>query len=559
MRKSVPSGLWAAMMVLTIAPPLLAAGVADAPSRGHFIRMDAKAVARTSGLGLNPKLAIDYGLFKLVELDDADLARLKASGAEYVDPSDDYSLVLGEVRFDPLRELPSVPAGWEASTARAVGKDLRLIQFVGPTKQEWLDRLKDDGLEIIQYIHPCTFVVFGESATASNQRAVAETRWTGDFLPAYKVLPRWRALAAQAIATKVIVYRGADANHVFETVTSLGGKLDSRSNTDPAFDVATFQLPGDKLIDVAALPGVYSIQPIPTDGGLRGEMSDQINVNNVDGSGHAFPGYLAWLSSVGLSGAGVRIANVDGGVQETHPNLVNRFVTCTGVTCSSSSSTHGTHTAGIMAADGTSGVLDSYGFQRGLGVAPGANLIEQLYNPWFTQPNGMLMLMTDSYNNGASISGNSWGPAGSPQGYDDDTRQVDVGVRDASPAASGNQPLTYVLSIMNGYGAVSSQGTPDEAKNIFAIGSTKMQTSGGTQMLEINDISTNSAHGPALDGRKLPHMVAPGCYVDSTYPTNSYSRSAAPAWPRRKFPAAPPYSSSASAAYRDTRPIPAPL
>jgi hypothetical protein len=169
-----------------------------------------------------------------------------------------------------------------------------------------------------------------------------------------------------------------------------------------------------------------------------------------------------------------------------------------------------------MAADGSSGVTDPYGFLRGLGMAPGANLVEQVYSPWFQQPGGMLLLMTDSYNNGASLSGNSWGPSGFPLGYDDDTMQVDIGVRDADPNAPGNQPLSYVLSIMNGNGGYRTQGTPDEAKNIFTIGSTKMQTSGGPQILEINDLSSNTAHGPCLDGRLIPHMVAPGCYVDST-------------------------------------------
>jgi hypothetical protein len=171
-----------------------------------------------------------------------------------------------------------------------------------------------------------------------------------------------------------------------------------------------------------------------------------------------------------------------------------------------------------MAADGTSGTLDSYGFLRGLGIAPGADLVEQVYSPWFTQPGGMLLLMADSAANGAITSGNSWGPSGSPQGYDDDTMQVDIGSRDTDPDTPGDQPLLYVLSIMNGYGGTSSQGTPDEAKNIFTIGSTWMQNGDGSQMLNIDDLSSNSAHGPCLDGRKIPHMVGPGCDVDSSVP-----------------------------------------
>ncbi|MBW8808797.1 MAG: S8 family serine peptidase [Lysobacter sp.] len=35
------------------------------------------------------------------------------------------------------------------------------------------------------------------------------------------------------------------------------------------------------------------------------------------------------------------------------------------------------------------------------------------------------------------------------------------------------------------------------------------------QLAAINDLSSNTAHGPALDGRRIPAMVAPGCSIDS--------------------------------------------
>ena len=79
--------------------------------------------------------------------------------------------------------------------------------------------------------------------------------------------------------------------------------------------------------------------------------------------------------------------------------------------------------------------------------------------------------MAESFANGAVLSNNSWGPSGSPRGYDIDTKQTDIGARDVDPSAAGNQALTYVLSIMNGYGGTSSQGTPDEGKNLLTVGS----------------------------------------------------------------------------------------
>ncbi|MEZ6083694.1 MAG: hypothetical protein R3E58_07065 [Phycisphaerae bacterium] len=139
---------------------------------------------------------------------------------------------------------------------------------------------------------------------------------------------------------------------------------------------------GNKLEALAAIPGVYTIHTVPTDGGLRTEMASQVNVNNVNGSNQAFPGYQTWLNGVGVDGSGVIIANVDGGIYDTHPDLINRMLGCTGSTCGGSATdSHGTHTAAIMAGDGSSGTLDSFGFLRGMGVAPGANLVEQVYSP----------------------------------------------------------------------------------------------------------------------------------------------------------------------------------
>ncbi len=486
------------------------------------VRIQAKTLPDVAALRLNPEVNLDYGAFVWQELSSVEFSRLQDSGLPFDVEVRPFTLCLGEMTFDPLEDEPTFPDGWGASAVS--GPDLHLVQFRGPIRAEWKDHLEAGGLQIVQYIHPHTFIVWGE-AEARHRLADADMiRWTGEFAPAFRALPRVRNLREDHQKVRVLLYRGADTENAVRRIQALGGNLDGKSPIDNVLEQAIFTLAGSSIQAASKVPGVYSIKLVPTDGGLRGEMSDQVCANNVDGTSLAFPGYQAWLTNVGVDGAGVVIANVDGGVQNDHPDLVNRLITCSGTTCGgSTTNNHGTHTAGIMAADGSSGTLDSFGFLRGLGVAPGANLVEQVYSPFYSQEGGMLLLMTDSFNTGASLSGNSWGPSGSPHGYDDDTRQVDVGVRDADPIAPGNQPLSYVLSIMNGNGGTSSQGTPDEAKNIFTIGSTKMQNSSGSQILDIDDISSNSAHGPCLDGREIPHMVAPGCNVDSTVPTSSHA------------------------------------
>ncbi|MEO8010890.1 MAG: S8 family serine peptidase, partial [Dokdonella sp.] len=135
--------------------------------------------------------------------------------------------------------------------------------------------------------------------------------------------------------------------------------------------------------------------------------------------------------------------------------------------------------------------------------------------------NGMLTIYKESSLSNAVLTNNSWGPTGSPQGYDIPTQQIDMVIRDANPDIVGNQQVQNVWSIMNGGGdgngacSPSSLGSPDEAKNLFAVGSTGMQTGGGAQVAQIFSVSSNSAHGNACDGRRVPNIVAPGCSTDS--------------------------------------------
>lgn len=514
---TLPSAIRAALLAACFA-----GGIAQASPTQHWVRVetDSTTLRQLLGAGVPTK---DYDRFQWLAVDEAGLALLQAHPQLHTTVVEaPFELLLGGERFDPLAGLPDAGAWGSVSAASAAAPDFRLVQFDGPVRERELDLLRANGLAPVQYVHPFSYIVWGARADVAGLHARSPAvRWAGDFLPAWRVLPQWRALDASERLVHVLFYRhaaGAEA-----ALASVGQPQGSGTPIDRHLAVVNLRVAGDRFAELAAIPGVYSVQPVPTDGGLRGEMSNQVNAGNIDSGNIAFPGYLGWLQGVGLDGNGVVMANVDGGIYDTHPDLVNRMLPCTGSTCGgSSTSTHGTHTAAIMAADGSSGV-SSAGFLRGLGMAPAAHLIEQVYTPTFTEAGGMLRLMTQSQQNGAVLSGNSWGPGGSPIGYDGDTRQVDVGVRDADPDAAGDQPLLYVLSIMNGYGGPgSSLGTPDEGKNLFAIGSTKMQTESGSQYPDINNISSNSAHGPARDGRGVPQMVAPGCSVDSALTATGY-------------------------------------
>ncbi|MDZ3822957.1 MAG: S8 family serine peptidase [Pseudoxanthomonas sp.] len=444
-------------------------------------------------------------------------------------PQLDFTLDLGGLRFDPLVAAPA------ATRDAGQGPDLRLVQFNGPMQPGWLDALADDGAIPMQYVHPYAYIVWSDAQALQQAARRAEVRWSGRFIPEFKVNPLQRGHGAQALPTMALVSRHAGEASVAGALREAGATVHSVEPLNRHLAVVHLDAPGDRYLELAAIAGVYTLQAIPQDAGPRGEMSNQSVVGN-HGPGPSWtivPGYANWLASTGYDGTGVTVGIVDGGIRTSHQDLAPNIRPCVNggtspSSCSASNNSHGTHVAGAVGGTGASGLTDAAGFLRGQGVAPGAGLIQQRYGsflgagPGGMIPNGMLTIYRESALSGAVHTNNSWGPTGTPQGYDIPTQQIDFISRDAVPEQPGQQPVLAVWSIMNGNGdsggacAPSSLGGPDEAKNLFAVGSTKLQNTNGTQIPDIFDISANSAHGNACDGRRVPHIVAPGCRTDST-------------------------------------------
>ncbi|MGB0132471.1 S8 family serine peptidase, partial [Dokdonella sp.] len=471
---------------------------------------------------------IDYGSFQWLALDENAAQSLRNAGLKVTTFENPFVLDLGGQRFDPAN-LPQSTHSASATTA-----DWRLVQFRGPVKPEWLTRLRDSGVTPVQYIHPFAYVVWSDGNALGRAMAQEEVRWSGEFLPTYRVQPGQRNLDSVRRPTMALFGRHGDPLALTSAVNALGVTIQSRTRLDTHFDVVQLDAPGDRYLDLASIPGVFAVQDIPPETRPRGEMSNQAIVGNYGPApGYTIvPGYQTWLDTLGYDGSGVVVAVVDGGVRSTHTDLASRMVPCvasgdTPSSCSTSNDSHGTHVAGAIAGTGASGTLLS-GFLRGKGVAPGANIVQQRYNsfigggPGSMIADGMLKIYKESSLSGAVLTNNSWGPTGSPQGYDIPTQQIDMVIRDADPDEPGNQQVLNVWSIMNGGGdssgacAPSSLGSPDEAKNLFAVGSTSLQSSSGVQLSGIFDVSSNSAHGNACDGRRVPNIVAPGCNTDST-------------------------------------------
>ncbi len=415
---------------------------------------------------------------------------------------------------------------------------LYIVQFKGPIKNNWLSDVKAQDVQLIAPLAPFSWIVLSTPQERINLSQVAGVRHVSYFYSAFRVANHNRQLSSLVVPSMALVptIMLQPSQHA---LIDLGAVIQSTANINNHLSAINFYLSGSQYQNAAAIPGLLTIQKVSTDGGPRGEMSQQSVVGAYNAGLTVSPGYAGWLSAAGVDGTGVTVGVVDGGIHNNHPDLVGQFVPCSGsgASCGNTLDSHGTHVAGAIGGTGVNNALDSGGFNRGLGVAPGVRIVEQLYDPLTDpgQPDGMigagamLSIYKDSQISGALLTNNSWGPTGSPQGYDIPTMEIDMIARDANPDIPGNQPVMPVWSIMNGNGDrpfgtcdPSSLGSPDEAKNLFAVGSTKLQSVSGSQLKALFDISSNSGHGPACDGRLVPHIVAPGCWTDAPNSSNNY-------------------------------------
>lgn len=500
---------------------LLSAGTTKAES---FLRLPAKTdLAELDALGVHPTRVIDYGAFRWAVVPDADASRLAAAGrADLVVPD------AGEVRvpgytFDPLRDGEPVLEPGERATAADSGSSLQLVQLLGPPQGEWHAALTQAGARILQYYPHNAYLVWSDAAAAERVRGLPFVRWVGSFHPAYKFGSTLAGRSGRIANLVAFVHVDNHRTAVVEALAAIAGQVVrvARASADGAFQTVEMAADAAALPALARNPNVIWLgyrSPLPV---LEDEMSDQIVAGNHPG-GVPATGYAAHLASLGVDGTGVVWAISDTGVDWDHPDLashiVGGFTPATGAACTIAGQPgsdcptggHGTHVAGIVAGDATAGFADGSGFLYGLGMAPGASLFALNV---FSDDISLSEMTQVALAGGAIGSNNSWSTTGlAGVGYTADARLEDTLVRDGNLDTPGvAEPFLQVFSAGNSGSGASTITEPKEAKNILSVANSLNARAGS-----IDAIAAGSSRGPAIDGRTLPTLAAPGASIAST-------------------------------------------
>lgn len=436
--------------------------------------------------------------------------------------------------------------------------ETRIIQFAGPIKRQWIERLRATGAEIIAYIPNNAYIIRGASDAIKNTarldageaaNAARPIRWMGRFEAISKIDPAYsdEFLAAKPVAeldVEIELIDSPDMSESIERIIQLASKINSEPRRFLKFVVLSLTIPAERLMSIASLDEVLFIGPArrfaPED-----ERSAQIIAANLtpDKMQPSGPGYLSWLAALGLDtqpdfALDVTDTGLDRGFAtdfSVHPDFrdseghsrVAYIINYTTDGQIDDRRGHGSLVASVATGLGADDYKDASGYMLGLGVDPKARLgVSRIFDQNGNLPSRLSFtsVVSAAYAAGARISNNSWGNGSNA--YDATAQEYDARVRDAQPAVDGNQEMVIIFSAGNG-GAGGHISSPGTAKNVFTVAASENYRPEGTDSCNLDgqggigpdgansalDILRFSAGGPTIDGRAKPDIVAPGSHV----------------------------------------------
>ena len=536
------------------------------------------------------KVLATYPNSILAEIEENQIDSLKKLGIQ-LEVQEGARIKLRAVEFDPSKEIPSPPSALRLAPEeiKKEEKNYWIVQFIGPLKEEWREKVKALGARLHTYIPENSILVYMTPATKEKVEKLPFVNWVGLYEPAFKISPLLMGrkkslspheLATLSIATKdfvpkpegninIVLHDSGDLKRISKEIEKLGGTVVATGK-----DMLRTSLDLTKVDQVAKMVEVKWIEPylLPE---LWNDVASQImgvqplwNAHGLDGEGQ-----IVAVADTGLD-TGVNDATMhddfEGRIVNIHsrqiPAGLHPFLDNTSWDDGASDvdSGHGTHVAGSVLGSGA----NSGGAIRGMAFR--ARLVSQAIEQWadwkppfdVLHPDGYYLLgipddlndlFLQAYNEGARVHTNSWGDRLYGQ-YTASSQDIDEFIWNHKDMvilfAAGNAGQD---ADQNGVVDGDSLGSQACAKNCISVGASENNratggynpggpcTSYGTcwpakfpsNPLRDDPLSDNpdglvafSSRGPTDDGRIKPDVVAPGTNILSV----RSSRAAGTGW-----------------------------
>ena len=464
-------------------------------------------------------VVVDYADRMIAEVTAAQHQALLAAGYPVEDLRTQPKIRVGMEALDALapEAAPAMAADEPLAAAMAapLEPEYYFVQFIGPIKPEWLDALRGAGLEPLVYYHDYSYLVYGNAAQLAQAAAQPFVRGFLPFRAEFTLPASVRALLVggeEVVEVWLAIFTTSDVAATLQTLQAMGVEIVEQEPPADFYQRFHMRVPAAQLDALAAMPAIYAVEPYQARR-AEDEVAAQIVAGNLNALRQPLAGYRAWLQTIGVDGSGVTIGINDEGIDGTHPAFAGRLNKIYQPV-----SSHGTMVAGQAAAnyvvavapDTPEVLTDPGGFLYGVGVAPGADLLD------VHTPQQCVTTHGTAGGDVGRILNNSWGLGEAAiMDYRSDERAWDLHVRNAAPP--GQTPMPLIVCFSAGNSGARGLTRPKANKNSIVTGNFEAfrPTQFGAGADDIDSRVLQSSIGNCADGRVRPDVVAPGEHTAS--------------------------------------------
>src|SRR5918999_2000265 len=187
-------------------------------NRRHLLLVPSDAEGTAALARTDARLIAKYESFSLVEAQGGDDQRLRRAGADRRDDMRTVETAAGEI--DPLDDRRSL-AGKEAPDR---DETLALVQFIGPPKEAWVDRLRATGARVVTYQAENAYIVHARGEVVDRLAAMQGTDPTVRAVSVLTAADKLEERVSPTGVFAVTTVTGAPGEKARDEAAALGGR-----------------------------------------------------------------------------------------------------------------------------------------------------------------------------------------------------------------------------------------------------------------------------------------------------------------------------------------------
>ncbi len=251
---------------------------------------------------------------------------------------DELRIRLKTGEFDPLNLLEEAEIE-EGLMINDPNNCYYLLQFIEGIKSAWINEFKRMGVEFIEYIPECAYLVHMNPDVKKEVEVKSYVRWIGTYHTKYRLDPSLDGIKRESSVDLRVVFSNVndEYNDFINYIEGIGGKIIDGGSGEMDKYFLSIKVPESEIETIASLDGVTYVQP-------EGEkITCMNNVREFTGAN------LAHIE--GFDGSGILGMVKDNGFDQDHPDIKDNIIYTDG---NPPLAAHGTCTAGIIFSTGES-------------------------------------------------------------------------------------------------------------------------------------------------------------------------------------------------------------